>query len=380
MRTTPAISEQLGVIEKTIRQKLLPALTGQQVISDTLRSVASLPVRFGGLGIDNPEHSADSEYSFSKFITEDLSSAVLGQHETFQVNKNQQTEKSSIIRRTKNDIHHQKIEEIRSKMTSAESRNLDLLSEKGASSWLTCLPLQALNFTLNRQEWYDALSARYNLPLTGEQLPTNCVCGEENSIDHSISCKIGGFVCFRHNNVRDFMASEFSDVSYGTKIEPPLLNVRGASLPEGTITADGARLDISTRDFWSSMDNTYFDVRIFNPRVASNSNQAISKVYAKHEREKKTGYLHRVLEVEKSSFTPLVMSTTGGLGREFKKTLKHLADKKAKKTEYSYEQCIRYLRLRLSFAMVRSITISIRGHRGRLRGEGNRDDQLYHVG
>eukprot|EP00116_Pleurobrachia_bachei_P007279 sb/3467541/ len=130
-------------------------------------------------------------------------------------------------------------------------------------------------------------------------------------------------------------------------------------------------------DFWSSMDNTYFDVRIFNPRVASNSNQSISKVYEKHEREKKTGYLHRVIEVEKSSFTPLVMSTTGGLGREFKKTLKQLADKKAKKTGYSYEQCIRYLRLRLSFAMVRSITISIRGHRGRLRGEGSRDEQIY---
>ena len=172
-------------------------------------------------------------------------------------------------------------------MTSAESRNLDLLSEKGASSWLTCLPLQALNFTLNRQEWHDALSARYNLPLTGESLPTNCVCGEENSIDHSISCKIGGFVCFRHNNVRDFIASEFSNVCHDTKVEPHLLNVRGTSLPEGTITADGARLDISTRDFWSKMDNTYFDVMVFNPRVASNSNQAISKVYEKHERERK---------------------------------------------------------------------------------------------
>eukprot|EP00116_Pleurobrachia_bachei_P008222 sb/3468484/ len=75
---------------------------------------------------------------------------------------------------------------------------------------------------------------------------------------------------------------------------------------------------------------------------------------------------------------PLVMSTTGGLGREFDKTLKQLAEKKAKKTGYSYDQCIRYLRLRLSFAMVRSVTISIRGHRGRLRAEGSsgRDDNI----
>ena len=265
-------------------------------------------------------------------------------------------------------------------MTSNEIRNLELLSEKGASSWLTCLPLQSLNFTLNRQEWYDAISARYNLPLVGEPVPLNCACGEENSIDHSISCKIGGFVCFRHNNVRDYIASELSNVCYGTKIEPHLLDIRGVGLPEGTITADGARLDISTRGFWSSMDSTYFDVRVFNPRVSSNSNQAISKVYEKHEKEKKNGYLHRVLEVEKSSFTPQVMYTTGGLGREFKKTLKQLAEKKARATGYTYDQCVRYLRLRLSFAMVRSITISIRGHRGRgPKGEGMRDENLYRI-
>ena len=116
-------------------------------------------------------------------------------------------------------------------------------------------------------------------------------------------------------------------------------------------------------------------------RISSNSNQTIAKTYEKHEREKKTSYLHRVLEVEKSTFTPLVMSTTGGLGREFNKTLKQLAEKKAAKTGYSYDQCIRYLRLRLSFAMVRSVTISIRGHRGRLRAEGSssRDDNIYQI-
>ena len=225
------------------------------------------------------------------------------------------------------------------------------------------------------------MSARYNLPLVGEAIPQKCACGEENTIDHLISCKLGGFVCFRHNNVRDLIGHELNKVCIDTKIEPHLLNVREVDLPAGTITADGARLDISSRGFWSGMDNIYFDVRIFNPRISSNSNQTIAKTYLKHEKEKKTSYLHRVLEVEKSTFTPLVMSTTGGLGREFQKTLKQLAEKKASKTGYSYDQCIRYLRLRLSFAMVRSVTISIRGHRGRLRAEGSssRDDNIYQI-
>ena len=164
------------------------------------------------------------------------------------------------------------------------------------------------------------------------------------------------------------------------QVDPPSgLNVRNMSLPPGTITSDGARLDISTRGFWSNLDSVYFDVRIFNPRTASNANQTVAKVYEKHEKEKKKAYLHRVIEVEKSTFTPLVMSTTGGIGREFSKTLKQLAERKAAKTGYKYDQCIRYLRLRLSFAVVRSVTISIRGHRGRLRAEGSRDDNMYRI-
>ena len=187
---------------------------------------------------------------------------------------------------------------------------------------------------------------------------------------------------YRHDSVRDFIAKELGTVCHDTKVEPHLLNVRGTVLPPGTITADGARLDIRTRGLWSSLDCIYFDVRIFNPRIKSNANQSIQKIYEKHEAAKKTAYLQRVLQVEKAVFTPLVMSTSGGLGREFKNTLKQLANEKSKKTGYSYEDCVRYLRLRLSFSMVRSITVSIRGHRGRARGRdkaADPDDYLYKI-
>ena len=33
---------------------------------------------------------------------------------------------------------------------------------------------------------------------------------KKNNIDHLISCKLGGFVCFRHNNVRDLIGHELS--------------------------------------------------------------------------------------------------------------------------------------------------------------------------
>ena len=73
------------------------------------------------------------------------------------------------------------------------------------------------------------------------------------------------------------------------------------------------------------------------------------------------------------------MATTGGLGREFARFVKHLAEEKSKSGN-RYEDCIRYIRLRLSFAMVRSVTLSLRGYRGKLREDTTNDLYMMCVG
>ena len=50
-RTTPAILENLQETEKLIKNKLIPALTGKQEVSEDDRLLFSLPVRDGGLNI-----------------------------------------------------------------------------------------------------------------------------------------------------------------------------------------------------------------------------------------------------------------------------------------------------------------------------------------
>ena len=50
-----------------------------------------------------------------------------------------------------------------------------------------------------------------------------------------------------------------------------------------------------------------------HPNAPPYRDKDISQVYIAHEREKKRAYNERVLKMEKGSFTPTVMSTSGGV-------------------------------------------------------------------
>jgi len=60
--------------------------------------------------------------------------------------------------------------------------------EKGAFSWLLALPIKAVGYALNKQEFTDAVCMRYGWKMKG--IPTHCACGETNSVDHSFICRL----------------------------------------------------------------------------------------------------------------------------------------------------------------------------------------------
>ena len=62
------------------------------------------------------------------------------------------------------------------------------------------------------------------------------------------------------------------------------------------------------------------------PNVDSHKDLTLDQVYRLHENEKKRMYEPRVLEVEQASFTPLVFTTTGGMGRECLRYRSRLAE------------------------------------------------------
>ena len=65
--------------------------------------------------------------------------------------------------------------------------------------------------------------------------------------------------------------------------------------------------------FWECQRAVFFDVRVCYPSTDSYRNME-PQVYRIHENKKKRQYSRRVLDVEQETFTPLVFTTTGGVG------------------------------------------------------------------
>ena len=161
-------------------------------------------------------------------------------------------------------------------------------------------------------------------------------------------------------------ANFLQQVCHNIVVEPELLPLESANFRsiQGN-HADKARLDISATGLWGPFQKTMFDVRIFHPYAKSYENQKIADVYTRHEQEKRRNYLQRVLQTEKASFTPLVSSTNGGMGKEAQQFHNKVAHMMADKTRESYSDVINCMHTKLAFNMLRSVLMSVRGSRGK---------------
>ncbi|KAL5261580.1 hypothetical protein ACHWQZ_G007326 [Mnemiopsis leidyi] len=362
LRTTPDIATLLEPIERVIVDNLLPAITGITPVSETLRDTFALSPKNGGLGIVNPVTIADSEYRFSTIINRDLVEAILeNKCEEFNPDSQSILKAKKECKAMKTKMEEDRKFHLLNTSSASLRRQIALLSEKGASSWLSTLPLKNCGFVLSKQQFQDGLRLRYNIPLEGVSL--ECACGKSNSIDHALICKLGGYTHLRHNHLRDTLFNLLDVVCKDVVKEPQLLPVTNEHLPRGTTLKQDARLDISCRGFYSALDKTFIDVRVLHPNSQSNLEKPLISMYRCHEEEKKTKYLQRIIQVEKANFSPFVMSTNGGIAPEATAFLKKLAQKLSAKLNQSYPNIMGYLRRKLRFELLKTTLMAIRGFR-----------------
>ena len=131
----------------------------------------------------------------------------------------------------------------------------------------------------------------------------------------------------------------------------------------GGLIGDEARPDIRARGVWRNGQNAYFDVRVTNTNSRSQLHMETEKIMKKHEQEKKRQYNNRIMNIEHGTFTPLVFSLSGGMGTECSMFHRHIAEKIAKKTEERYSKILSIIRCKLSFLILRSCLMCIRGSR-----------------
>ena len=258
-RTLSGIKDLFQPLEDAICDQLIPALCGRQV-SELERRILAMPYRYGGLAIRNPCSMADEEYAASIAVTAELSSLLRRQEmDTSKLDKSKVKEAKKKLKAEKEARLKAEYIEIHNLLDQKKQRLLEGAREKGASLWLSTLPLKRLGYTLNKQQFVDAVCWRYGWKL--KDTPKSCVCGKNNSMDHILTCANGGYAILRHNAIRNAEAEFLSRVCKDVRIEPELLPV-GNNEVRGNVAAN-ARLDVVATGLWGPYERTYFDVRIF---------------------------------------------------------------------------------------------------------------------
>ena len=156
-RVSPTFREFLVPLGSTIRTEYLASLTGR-CISDLERRLLHLPPRLGGLAVCNSclaaEHSFQSTSEQVKPVVDynldpestTLEDALAAQSECV----------ANARERLQND-HMLHAEDIFQALSQRGQREMELSQKRGASYWLTALPLASLS----KGEFRDALCMRY---------------------------------------------------------------------------------------------------------------------------------------------------------------------------------------------------------------------------
>ena len=108
-------------LEEVICEELIPAIVGRK-ISNLERKVFALPVRFGGLGIQDPSETADREYAASCKVTEELTKLILEQDMTLgHLNKFNVAKAKAELKKQREDAFKEEYENISNISTFLDS-------------------------------------------------------------------------------------------------------------------------------------------------------------------------------------------------------------------------------------------------------------------
>ena len=328
--TIPDIGPELRPLEDVISQKFIPALTGHPPCLEIERQWLTLPAKMGGLGITVP--SSESDFCFEATVKITAPIVALITLQDIDVPTATQLTKSvkSTVNKDKLNRLGRQADNIYDQLSAPQRRLMDCSRERGASSWVTALPINEHGFFLHKGAFRDALCLWYGWK--PPNLPLQFACGNPLLVNHAMVCHKGGYPTLRHNEIRDLSADLLKEVCHNTCIEPALQELSGESFQlRSANTEVGAHVNIRASGFWTPAQEAFFDVRGFHPSAPLYWTKDLTTLYKQHKNVKKREYGERIREVERGAFTPLVFTTMGGMAKETTIFFKRLADQLADK-------------------------------------------------
>ena len=194
------------------------------------------------------------------------------------------------------------------------------------------------------------MAIRYKKPLLN--VPDICDgCGLPFTLEHALSCRKGGLVVARHNEIRDIIG-DMASLVWSNVIREPV--IREASGDDSALVAD-----LSVRGVWLPQAEALFDVRVSDTDAQSYLSQSPSEVLLNAEKEKKVKY-GQACEERRALFTPFCCSIDGMIGREGETFLKRLGDSLALKWDSNYSTVMGWLRARINFGILRASILCLR--------------------
>ncbi|KAG0702153.1 hypothetical protein GWK47_025155 [Chionoecetes opilio] len=179
-----------------------------------------------------------------------------------------------------------------------------------------------------------------------------------------MTCKRGGFVCIRHDEVRDVTASMLREVCCDVSSETTLLPLDGEQLQYRT-GQHRQRGPGGRKCSWILNQRTESLHGHQNLRSDGHLPPGISleAAYQRNEQKKIRAYGDRIQHIDQGSFTPLVFLTFGRMGPKAKCFYSRLADVMAEKKHQQRSHVVAWMRCRLSFSLLSSALLCLRGTR-----------------
>ena len=135
-------------LEAVIRQKFILQLLGEKnPISDTERKLFALPVKLGGLAIDNPVSDTQGKFEQSVKLTSELMELIGTSAREYSVESASLRILKRSLRETRKLEAHLQASELRKSLTPEMQRAMDVAEEKGVSTIFSVKPLEKHGFT-----------------------------------------------------------------------------------------------------------------------------------------------------------------------------------------------------------------------------------------